>query len=245
MAVLHSSFTDLRPPLAFDRSSAVRGLERLIDDGWTLAIAAFTFSFCGGRPFQRDRARSEVGPLADYALHGLSSARRTNHPIYSFVVAGQQADEILGCAGETTFGAGTPFELFELRAAQMMMIGCGWDSCTQFHLYEELASVPYRYFKSFSGYADFGHGPEEATTSMFVRDLDLDPQNDFSPIERDLRRGTHIAETSLWHGRIGACPVMTLAACTRTLIDRDPFALLSNGEVVAGLLSRRFQRKED
>ena len=59
-------------------------------------LPAFTFSFCEGTPFVRSEPTSETGVLADLAYTKFQNAKRTNHPIYSFVVAGPQTDRIIG-----------------------------------------------------------------------------------------------------------------------------------------------------
>ena len=239
IAVIHSSFSDLVPPLEFDRSSAVHGLKLLARDGWTVAIAAFTFSFCQGKPFRLDKSRSEVGPLADYALRELEVAQRTRHPIYSFVTFGPEAGQILDCRGETTFGRGTTFELFEHADAQFVMAGCGWKSCTQFHRYEELAGVPYRYLKAFEGEADFGAGPREIRASMLVRDLDLNPENDLAVPEATLRRSGAVKGISLWRGCLEACSAQALATCSWSLLKVDPLAFIGNKAEVRHRLDAR------
>ncbi len=75
-------------------------------------LPAFAFAFCRGKEYHYRDSASEVGILA-----GLGAgwyARRAAHraSIYSFVVLGRRAAEILDCSGETAFGAGSTFELF-------------------------------------------------------------------------------------------------------------------------------------
>lgn len=181
VAVIHSSLPELGGPGQLSRWDVLAALDRFVSEGWTICLPAFTFSFCRGQPFDHASSPSEVGVLADWARVDLPGARRTAHPIYSFVVAGPLAGALEGRQAETTFGAGSPFEFFEQRQATLVMLGCDWKFCTQFHRYEELAAVPYRLYKDFSGLA--GSGPSRAVVSarMFVRDLPSNPQNDFSP----------------------------------------------------------------
>lgn len=229
----------LRAPPEFDRFSAIEALDRLVRQGWTLAIPAFTFSFCRGRAFERYRSGSEVGSLADYVLADMPQANRTSHPIYSFVVIGARSAEILACLGDTTFGAGTPFELFERSNAQLVMLGCGWSYCTQFHRYEELAHVPYRYFKSFEGQADLGSGLVRAAAAMFVRDLDVDPHNDFTRPIVALRAAGKLRDRQLWQGHVEACSCRDLAEATSSVLEADRYGLLREGAAVERAVSNR------
>lgn len=240
IAVIHSSMSRLMPPGDFRPGDALRALDRLIGEGWTVALPAFTFSFCGGGAFDRLGSPSEVGVLADWMLKGLVGARRTDHPIYSFVVKGPRADAILACRSETTFGVGTPFELFERENAAIVMLGCGWTYCTQFHRYEELAEVPYRYFKNFEGNADLGDGMTPVAAPMFVRDLELDAQNDFGPAVAALRSEGAIRSAPLWRAEVETVDAADLARVCTGQLEVDPFAHLSNAAAVSfGLAQRR------
>src|SRR5580698_6099416 len=189
IAVIHSSIADLAPPAEFRKADILDALDQLIAVGWTIALPAFTLSFCQGRPFRASRSPSEVGQLADWLLVSRGDARRTPHPMYSFAVAGPSADKIAACRSTTTFGDDSPFGLFERENATLVMLGCGWKYCTQFHRYEEQAAVPYRYFKEFIGQADLGdgNGEHEVRAAMYVRDLTINPVNDFTAVEQRLR----------------------------------------------------------
>ena len=139
----------------------------------------------------KNKSLSETGILAEKVLQNFSSAKRTNHPIYSFVVIGKKCNELLSLEYKTTFGISSPFEWFEKNNALVAMVGCDWKYCTQFHRYEELAKVKYREYKIFEGQADYGNGLKYVQTKMFVRTLDLNPINDFSPA---LEKSTHLME---------------------------------------------------
>src|ERR1700732_1276577 len=117
LAVIHSSLADLGSRDAMNRWDVLYSLHCLIGYGWTGALPAFTFSFCGGRPFHHSKSPSEVGILADWLLADHPGAVRTPHPIYSFVVAGPKAESLVACPSTTTFGDDSPFGLFERENA--------------------------------------------------------------------------------------------------------------------------------
>ncbi|MDR6292549.1 MULTISPECIES: HAD-IIIC family phosphatase [Inquilinus] len=233
IAVIHSSLARLVPPPGFGRWDALYGLRALIDSGWTVALPSFTFSFCGGRPYHHADSPSETGVLADWLLTGDRSARRTAHPIYSFVVAGPEAERIAACPTTTTFGADSPFGLFAREDATTVMAGCGWEYCTQFHQPEETAAVPYRYFKDFAGTADYGDGAHDVKARMFVRDLALNPRNDFTPVVDRLRRDGAMATASLWRGTVEAASTAAIERICDTMLAADKFAFVENGAELA------------
>lgn len=233
IAVIHSSLSRLLPPADFESHDALYAIGRLVDSGWTIALPAFTFSFCAGTAFDARRSPSETGVLADWLLAQLPQAQRTRHPIYSFAVIGPRASEIVQCRSTTTFGDDSPFGLFERNNATLVMLGCGLESCTQFHRCEEVAAVPYRYFKTFSGDADYGCGPTRTEAAMYVRDLPSGPVNDFSRAIQALTEQGAVTVRKLWRGDVAAVCAGDLAATCAALLADDPFALISNGPQVA------------
>jgi FkbH-like protein len=245
-AVIHSSLASLGLEESPSRWDVLYALDRLCAQGWTIALPSFTFRFCGGRPFHHARSASEVGILADWMLEGLPASRRTPHPIYSFVVAGPQADRIAACPSSTTFGDDSPFGWFERENAALVMLGCDWRFATQFHRYEEIAGVPYRYFKQFSGRADYGDGAGEhdVTASMYVRHLDADPANDFSPAVARLRADHKIGSTPLWRGRVESVRVADLALVCSEMLQADRMAFVSNAAAVAYRLAKVAQASQ-
>lgn len=229
IVVLHSSLAKILPTATPNRWDILYAIGILAGEGWTIAAPAFTFSFCRGTVFDAVKSPSETGVLADWILEAFPGAQRTKHPIYSFAVLGPQASAILDCPSATTFGDDSPFGLFEKEDAAVVMAGCGWDYCTQFHRYEEVARVPYRVFKVFSGAsrnAEGIEGPVDAT--MYVRDLDLGGINDFSPVVQRMNDAGEIKRESLWRGIVEAASVSSIRKACEALLEQSPLSLVSN-----------------
>ena len=239
IAVIHSSLPALGPPQGFSPWDALYSLGTLACRGWTVALPAFTFSFCSGGFFSVKKSPSESGMLADALLQYFPEALRTPHPIYSFGVLGPRAVEIADCRSSTTFGDDSPFALFEREHATIVMMGCSWAYNTQFHRYEEIAAVPYRYKKIFSGTADFGNGPHEVHAAMWVRDLAANPINNFDPAICRLRTAGSIISAPLWRGQIEAAAAEDIARVCRADLAADPYAYVANVRQVSSVLARR------
>lgn len=233
IAVIHSSFAKLVPPSDFQPHHAVRALAALAREGWTIALPAFTFSFCRTGEFDPRSTPSETGTLADWTQRMAAGAVRSRHPIYSFVCLGPQAAELAQLEGDTVFGSGSIFERFEQADASFVMFGCGWTYNTQFHRFEELAQVPYRYFKRFEGEC----GGEECSADMYVRDLDIDPINDFSPAVENLRKNGLIATASLWRGDVESVSGQALANECHTALEQDRFVYVQGGPAVSRMVA--------
>jgi aminoglycoside N3'-acetyltransferase len=236
--VMHSSLPDLMPPEDFVPSSAIRAFEELVEGGWTIALPAFTFSFCRDGFFSEKHSLSETGKLADVLLQNAPRAQRTPHPIYSFAVIGPRSSELMACPSTTTFGNDSPFGLFEREQATIAMLGCTWAFNTQIHRYEELAAVPYRYPKVFVGNADFGAGTHPAKATMWVRDLDANPINDFSLAERNLRDAGLIKSEPLWRETVESVSAADVARICRADLAADPYAYVANARAVSDFLGQ-------
>lgn len=230
LAVVHSSLARLRITAEQSKWTFLRVFQRMADDGLTLAFPAFTFSFAKGVPFDPLRSRSETGILADWVLE-LGGAVRTDHPMYSFAVLGPLKDELLRCGNTTTFGDDSTFAYFERANARVVMVGCDWSYCTQFHRSEETAGVPYRFYKDIHG-KSVGNGEEHsAVARMFVRDLDIDPTNDFQPLIDRLRSRLQISSTRFGSGLIESASCTDIAEAASDVLQNDRWSLVSQPKV--------------
>ena len=232
LIVVHSSLIHLGLADPRLKWNVLGSLKSLADRGVTIAVPTFTFSFCRGEPFDLMRSRSETGVVGDWVRES-GDAIRTPHPIYSFAVMGPRRSEIADCANSSTFGDDLVFALFEKLNGRLVMLGCDWSYCTQFHRYEEEAQVPYRHYKTFRGPANLGLGPVATEARMFVRDLDVKAQNDFAPVMQRVRDAGAVLSCTLGHGRVESAPIRAVASVARELIATDPCALVSNGPRVA------------
>lgn len=223
IVVLHSSLYPFRLGEAEFKWPLLRAIDRLLADGHTIAAPAFTFDFCKTGRFDIHRSRPETGQLGRMVME-LSAFRRSAHPIYSFAVAGSRTNEILACRSTTTFSADSPFGLFDRENARLVMFGCGWESCTQFHHYEEEAGVPYRLYKTFEPAA----GEKAPPAKMFVRNLEIDARNDFTAAVRALDARSAISRAPLGEGTIEAADCSDFADVCRTLLKSDPYVFVAS-----------------
>jgi len=232
--VIHSSLVGLGLEPSGLKWDLLAALSQLVGEGRTLALPTFTFGFCGGKPYHFRRSRGETGQLGNWFLE-LTAATRTPQPIYSFAVAGPKSAELARAANLTALGDDSIFALVEQLDARLVMAGCDWDACTQFHRYEEQSQVPYRHYKTFAGGADFGDGLVQASTRMYVRDPTLRPVNDFSPAVAKLRSAGQIAEHPLGAGMIQAVSCRRLADACRELLAQNPMAFVRCDETRRGV----------
>ena len=240
IVVLHSSLYAFRFNEAQLKWPLLDALRSLVASGRTVAIPAFTFDFCSSGQFNTLTSQPETGVLASWALE-LEDFQRTEHPIYSFAVAGPRSEEIAACKSTTTFGEDSPFALFDRLRTRYVMFGCGWDVCTQFHFYEEEAGVPYRYYKTFEGTRADG---TSLSAQMYVRDRWIDAANDFVPVVTAMREAGAIRSVGLGEGHVESISSQAFAHACREHLLRDPFAFVRDATHVRYRTTLKAQRND-
>jgi aminoglycoside 3-N-acetyltransferase len=108
---------------------------------------AHTYSYRGwltSRPFSPDTPCSPSIGMWPELLRKRPDALRSHHPTHSTGGIGAGVDRILaGHANTEAVGVGSPLDLLRRQNATVMLVGCGFESCTILHLAETLAQVPY------------------------------------------------------------------------------------------------------
>lgn len=242
LVVVHSSLPNLGLSRDSEKWEFVAAIKTLANLGHTIVVPSFTFSFCNGKSFHFRDSPSETGVLGDWTSM-VSGAVRTAHPIYSYVAVGPKTELLMAATNESCFGDGSALDIFERENATIVMMGCDWQFCTQFHRYEEIANVPYRYRKTFEGTGDFGAGAENIATKMFVRDLEIDPQMDFSSAINKLETGGTVRSATVGAGTIEAAQCEEIAGICNGLLAEDPYSFVRNGAHVSYRLRCREKAK--
>lgn len=151
-------------------------LKHLTGPEGTLLFPVFTWSFCRNIPYDARTTQGEVGALGNWVLNNRDDFRRTMHPLYSFMVWGKDADELVSMTNRTAWGSDSPFAYLHRNKAKNLIIDVSLGgSFTFLHYVEETIRVPHRYFKDFHGeYVDAEGQVEDRTYTMFVRDLSIE-----------------------------------------------------------------------
>ena len=182
-----------------ERFSADELLDRLkekVGHSGTLLLPTFNFDFCDGKPFDLRRSPSRTGALSAAALVR-EDFQRTHHPIHSFAVWGKERDTLCRLDNRSSFGPDSPFAYLHKNAAEMLIIGLGYQGAFTFvHYVEETESVPYRLHKEFRApYVDAKGREEVRAYSMYVRDLTCGVDSAVDPIG-ELLEEKRIAEST-------------------------------------------------
>lgn len=150
-------------------------LQKTIGSNGTLLFPVFTWDFCRGKGHSVKKTKGEVGALNNWILKKQMDFRRTQHPMYSFMVWGKDADLLLNMDNRDGWGEDSPFAYLRKNNAKTLMIDVVPGKCFTFmHYVERYLSVPWRYVKEFVGdYTDANGNTSKRKYYMFVRDLDI------------------------------------------------------------------------
>ena len=151
-------------------------LQELTGEEGTLMFPVFTWSFCRDVPYDSKKTQGEVGALGNWILNNREDFKRTEHPLYSFMVWGKDANMLTAMKNRTAWGKDSPFAYLHEKKGKNLIINVSLSgSFTFLHYVEESIHVPHRYYKDFHGrYVDPEGNVEERTYTMFVRDLDIE-----------------------------------------------------------------------
>ena len=150
-------------------------MKDIIGKKGTILIPMYSWTFCKGVTFDIRTTPSEVGSLGNYALVHDPDFRRTWHPLYSFLVAGEDQDLLCNMKNLDSWGKDSPFGYLHQNKGKMLLFDVKPSQCNTFeHYVEQCIGVPYRYHKEFEGdYLDENGEKSRRVCRMYVRDLDV------------------------------------------------------------------------
>ncbi len=203
---------------------ALRGA---VGKGGTLVMPAFDFGFCRGDPFDPQRTPSACGQLSE-AFRSIAGAVRSTSPPFSTVTAvGPRAAEIVGIESLTSFGRDSIFQYLRDIEAKHLLIGCGFnEGVAHVHWLEELAEVPYRYWKKIEGEVIVGGEARHRAFFMYARRRDVDVRVDADPLGAAFEEAGHVRVTTVGLCRIRAFDLNAFAAFAEPLFKEDPLVVL-------------------
>ncbi|MFW5829100.1 MAG: AMP-binding protein [Planctomycetota bacterium] len=209
-----------------------RLLEHLLDHlpaNQTLVMNAFTWDFCRGSPYHWRTSPCRVG-LLNECFREHPTAKRSPHPIYSFIASGDGAADLLRHDSPSCWGPGsTCRRLLDDDGVRVFAFGVPvLYRNAALHAMEEEIGVPFRYFKSFSGQACLGPdaGTQDYQTRMYVRDLERGLESCWDPLREPLLDAERLQIRQEWH----SYRPLDVATIARPLLAADPLLLASREE---------------
>ena len=198
--------------------------------GRNLLMPTFTSGFNKEGVCDLDLLPSQTGALSEH-FRGCRGVQRTRSAFFSFAVHGPDAKTLISLKPEEAWGSGSLYEWLYNHDAAIVTLGLHPTHCSYTHYGEWLnrEQIPYRFNKKFSGTLICQQVSKLETETLFVRQRDPEPINDF----------THLLPTYLTSGMLVSKPHQYPVSCINakakigvvsSAMNKNPLALISNKE---------------
>lgn len=200
----------------------------------TIAVPTFTFEFCRGEAFDRQRSPGvQMGLLSEW-FRGQPGAIRSKHPMQSISALGPLAKTLCKPDTLSAFDRGGAFDQLVQLDATVVLLGTDLQAASLIHYSEQHARVPYRYWKEFSGSYRDGDQESFRTYRMYVRNMAMAPQLNMDPVERELLAREEMCVTRLGAGKLRVCSARNLISAANACLQREPTCFVAKGPNEAG-----------
>jgi aminoglycoside 3-N-acetyltransferase len=131
----------------FDINAFIDSFRNKLGPQGTLILPAYNFMLRSGQVFDPVKTAPATGALP-LAAFRRDDFMRTWHPLHSFLVWGEKAQELAALRNISSFGKDSPFAKFLEWDANMLFIGSDVsEAFTYVHHVEEVLQVGYRHYK--------------------------------------------------------------------------------------------------
>ena len=197
-------------------------IQDTVGEEGTVLFPVFSWDFCRGRGFDYHKTQGEVGTYSNFILNNRKDFKRTQHPMYSFMVWGKLTDTFCNMTNQDAWGEASPFHyMLEHGGKQLNFNVESYKGLTFIHCIEQWVRVPYRHHKYFFGkYTDANGDTEIRSYSMYVRDIEVD---EHTKTTNQYLIDNGAAVTADWDGN--ALTVVDIAKCYevagRDIVDNN------------------------
>jgi aminoglycoside 3-N-acetyltransferase len=148
---ISSGIINIKKKVRFICDNIFKTLEKVVGKNGTIITPTFNYDFCKIKKFDLYKTPSKEGVFTEYFRNN-KNVIRTINPIHSVAVYGFLKEKLTNNIGNNCFGVDSIFEKIYKHNAWIIFLGTTLQSCTFVHRCEELANVPYRFYKKFSGF---------------------------------------------------------------------------------------------
>lgn len=221
----------------------INAIQDVITPERTLIFPVYNWSFCSNGVFDLQKTISQVGALSDN-FRLLPGVNRTKNPLYSHCVAGPKSNELCNLNISSVWGDGSEFEWFENNNIKIVRLGIEWKQLAFVHRIEEKGEVPYRYFKTFPGELIDNGVKRSIDCEMFVRYLEVEVNNSFSPLFDRLDQQNKIAHGPIENLRTESIYAKDIIDTGMQLLKEDPYTFVTNKQIVSEWLMKNRKMRD-
>lgn len=188
----------------------------VVGDKGTLVVPTFSYSFCKGEVFDREKTPGICGLFSEMVRKDPDSVR-SEDPNFSMVALGKHVYHLTRNLSEQSFGKDSFSDRFMDIGGKICNFNLNSASVIV-HYAEKILNVPYRYDKMFTGTVVVGGSSSERRSVYFVRDLDS-PESvpDFRKFHKKAKEQGISKKVDLGRGQI----VYITAENTFNLIEKE------------------------
>jgi aminoglycoside 3-N-acetyltransferase len=176
---IHSSlktigkYEDLAQP---DLLNMIRStIFNIIGENGFIAVPTFNFKFAKGDDFDADNTPSDgMGAFSEF-VRKYNGSYRTSHPMHSISILGKNSKHIADLEGKTEFSENSAFDQLLKMNCKILFLGNSFTE-TFFHIAEEKAAVPYRFWKNFSGNLIKNSSKKRIEIKYYARNFEENPE---------------------------------------------------------------------
>lgn len=191
----------------------------------TLIMPTFTYSFCNNEIYDVNQSPSTVGVLTEY-FRKMEGVKRTKHPIFSFAVWGEQADEYIENDSVDAFGDNGVYGKLIRDNGKLLLFGAP-RGYTFYYLSEERVRVDHRYFKYFQGEVKDKESSYIIEVPYYVRKLDKKSILDEDKLSSYLKETCIQSEVKLGRASLLLNPCREMYdSCCKTLSKTQDYFLI-------------------
>lgn len=203
-------------------------LQQAVGSRGSLIVPAFNFGFAKGEDYNPATAPAvRMGSFSEYVRQA-QGVKRTSHPMQSFAVWGQDADQLAGLDTPSAFDDGSAMDWALKHEYKLLLLGADIQAASILHYSEQRAEVPYRYWKEFSGKVFRDEVWQTRSYRMFVRDLDIDALLEIYAIQDLLETEEKWAKARLNYGWLSLCSLKDFVRAADQLLADDPWCFVTN-----------------
>ena len=134
----------------------IEALREVIGPQGTLLVSTYTFSLCRGETYDPDETPAVAGVWSSFlafmeTFRRMPDVIRSEDPIFAVAGIGPRAAEILENPANSCLGVDSVHDRLRRAGGKICMIGIGLFESTFRHHCEEMAGVPWRFKKLFTG----------------------------------------------------------------------------------------------
>ncbi len=188
----------------------------------TLVVPTYTYSIGRGEVYEVETTAGTIGEFSE-VFRKRPNVIRSRDPMTSAAAAGPKAATVLRTISRSCFGEGSTFHRLREVNARICMLGLGLHWATFVHHIEEVAKVPFRFSKSFTGIVREQGVDAEETWSYFAAPTIENCRSNSLALERRAREEGLLQIATVGRGEIVAIDATSYLEFGLEELRRDPW----------------------